>query len=283
MQEFKHTKKHTVVIKGTLVALIVILCFMLGITFGEENDEVTSFILIACIAVIAFFTIQTWSTLKKLPNVDIVTDDDGIWYKYLGKDQGLIPWGKISKISERTMAQCLYLSSPDGTKLLRVEYQLTNFDVLRCILCEKINTKTSELEYSTFTKGWLHHLYFFCFIIILFSLGLYFSISGGNRYFEYGGIIFLFVICTHEYVFTAYSVHINNTSLEICYPTGKKRVQFSDVTNLYITDEFENGYRLPEIWIISNKYKKPFKLKKLGVDSSLLFIALRNALTKHSH
>ncbi|EAS41353.1 hypothetical protein [Photobacterium profundum] len=281
MQEFKIDKKLITLMKGCLVFFLAFIVFGFLLPFFPDNEAETSGTAIRttilCTVVFGVFSILTWLTIRKLPYVDVVIDDDGIWYKHLGKEQGLIPWKKISKVKERDLLQCLYLLDSNGIKLLRVEYQLIDFEILRYHLFEKINTKPSELECSRFTKGYHYHMFNLFGVIAFTALGLYLG-TNGNHLLGYGGMSFLVVITIYDYAITAYGIEINNGAIKIYYPIGNKNILISDIAGVHIVDEFERGSRTPEVWVISRQSKKPFKLKKLGVDSNLLFAVIRKAV-----
>lgn len=281
MQEFKLDKKFIALMKGCLVVFVVFLALGLALPFlpDEEkgNPNGTIITAIMCTVVFGFFTIFTWLTLKKLPYADIVTDENGIWYKHLGKEQGLIPWGEISKVKERAYLQCLDLLSVQGNRLLRVEYQLIDFEVLRHILNENISIESPEFNRSSFSKGVLYHLFYLVGVLGFSALGWYVG-ANENPILGYGAMSALVVFIVYEYVVTATEIKVSNDAFEIAYPVGKRIIKFSDVTDIQITDEFHQGNRIPEVWIISNKSKKPFKLKQLGVDSNILLAVLRKAI-----
>ncbi len=281
MQEFKLDKKFITLMKGCLVVFVAFLALGLALPFlpDEEkgNPNGTIIITIMCTVVFGFFTIFTWLTLKKLPYADVVTDKNGIWYKHLGKEQGLIPWGEISKVKERAYLQCLDLLGVQGNRLLRVEYQLIDFEVLRHILSENISTEGPEFNRSSFSKGMLYHLFYLVCVLGISALGWYVG-ANENPILGYGAMSVLAVFIIYEYVVTATEIKVSNDAFEIVYPVGKRIIKFSDVTDIQITDEFHKGNRIPEVWIISNKSKKPFKLKQLGVDSNILLAVLRKAI-----
>ncbi|MGF1733673.1 hypothetical protein [Photobacterium kasasachensis] len=278
MQEFKVSKKLITFMKGGLVLSLAFTALGFILPFlpdeqvgGKDNVIITS---VLCVVFFGSLSILAWLLLRKIPYVDIVIDDDGIWYKHLGKQRGLILWQEISKIKERELSQCLYLLDYNGTKLLRVEYQLIGFEDLRYIISEKVYTKSSELDFSKCTKSTNYHLFNFIIVIFFSTLGLYVG-ADGNYLLGYGGVSIVVIITIYDYIVTATGVEINNGYIEVFYPLGNKSISFSDITGVHIVDEFQNGNRIPEVWVLTRLSKKPFKLKKLGVDSNRLFAAIR--------
>jgi hypothetical protein len=157
-----------------------------------------------------------------------------------------------------------------------VEYQLIGFEILRSILNDKIYTESAEFSRTNISKGALYHLLYLAGIIGFSGLGLYLG-ANENPILGYGAMSVLVVFIIYEYAVTATGIKIANNSLEISYPAGKKIISFSDITDIQMKDTFQNGIRIPEVWVISKNSQRPFKLKQLGVDSNLLFAVLRKA------
>jgi hypothetical protein len=60
-------------------------------------------------------------------------------------------------------------------------------------------------------------------------------------------------------------------------PFTKRNIPFNDIEDVVIADEFHKGNRIPEVWVITNNAKKPYKLKQLGSDSNLVYENLKSA------
>jgi hypothetical protein len=280
MQEFKLDKKYITLIKGCLVVFIALLVLGFALPFLPDdengNPNGTLIITLMCTVVFGFLSVLSWLTLRKLPYADVAADDDGIWSMHIGKDNGLISWGIISKIKERSYRQCLDLLDCNGERLLRVDYQLIGFEIIRDTLNEKSSSTNPALNQSEYSKGPLYHLFYLAGFLGFSALGFYVG-SGGNPVLGYGAMSVLVAFIIYEYFVTATGVNIGNGYFEIAYPFTKKTVPFLDIEDIVIADEFHNGSRIPEVWIVSKKAKKPFKLKQLGSDSNIIYKALRKA------
>jgi len=179
--------------------------------------------------VFVFFSVLTWLTLRKLSYVDIAADDDGIWYMHIGKANGLILWNKIATIKERLYLQCLDLLDCNGERLLRVEYQLTGFDVIRHILNEKTFNINPLYNQSRFSKSSFYHLICWAIVVGGSALGFYLG-SSGNPVSGYGAMSIVVILILYEYFVTATGLNICNGYFEIVYPFTKRQVPFSDVS-----------------------------------------------------
>ena len=211
IQEFKLDKQLIITMKGCLVILIAALAFSLALPFlsSEENSNSSAvfFTTIFCTIIFGCATGFTWLSLEQLSYVDVVIDDDGIWYKHLGKNQGLIPWNKIYKIKERAFLQCLDLLGANENTLLRVEYQLYDFEKLRNILNEKILIRGREVNRSSFSKSPLFHLFNWVGILGLSALNIYVAASGAPIFgLMVGGVIVIAVF--YEYCVTVTSINL---------------------------------------------------------------------------
>lgn len=266
--------------KGCLVVFVAFLFLGLALPFfpgdGKGSTEGALILSIICTIVFGFFTILIWRTLKKLPCVDIIVDNDGLWYKHKQKKDGLVPWKKIGKIKERLYLQCLDILDSDGRKLIRIEYQLNNFEVLRNILNDKLSDWLPKSQQSSFSKNVLYHFFYGACIIGFSWLGLYVG-RHSNPWFGYIGMGILVIIILYEYLATAYRLDLIDNGLLIVYPTSKKTIAYSDISSIKMADTFQKGARFPEVWVTVKNGSKPYKLKQLGVDANSLFITLKKA------
>ncbi|ODA33109.1 hypothetical protein A8L45_11570 [Veronia pacifica] len=280
MQEFKLDKKYITLMKVCLVVFTVFLALGFSLPFLPDenagNPNGTLMATVFCTAVFGFFAILTWRALKKLPFADVAADDDGLWYMHVGKDKGLIAWEKIHKVKERQYAQRLDLLGIDNKELLRVEYQLMGFEILREVLNERAGAQNEDLNKSSFSKGPLYHFFCFACVIGFSALGLYVGKSG-NPLLGYGAMSVLVVFIIYEYLVTAAGVKITDNSIKVAYPFREINIPLDDIENVVIADEFDNGNRVPEVWIITKNAKKPFKLKQLGADSNLVYKTVKTA------
>ena len=280
MQEFKLDKKYITLMKGCLIVFIAFLALGFALPFLPDDDKSnpngTLMVTVMCTVVFGFFSIFTWFTLKKLPFADVAADGDGIWYIHNGKDKGLISWEKIHRVKERPYMQRLDLLDRNNKELLRVEYQLLGFELLRDILNEKAVTLNPEPNQSKFSKGSLYHFFYLSGVVGFSALGIYVG-KGGNPLLGYGAMSVLVVFIIYEYLVTATGIQITNNGFLVTYPLINRNISFVDIKDVVISDEFHKGNRIPEVWVITNSAKKPFKLKQLGADSNVIYKALRKA------
>jgi hypothetical protein len=282
MQEFNLDTKFIWSLKALHIASLIMMFLMFALPFFPSEDGNNHAGRIVVPIFLAFlsggYSLRVWLTLRNLPFIDLVTDNEGIWHKHLGKEQGLIPWEHISGIKERPYLQRLDLIDSSGKLLLKVEYRLLRFEALRSTIFENMDKNGPVYSRKEFKKGFLYHAY-------QISVALFFSIFGiflgvnGHALVGFGGMGLMIAFIIYEYATTAYGVRINPNSFSILYPIVNRNIDYSDISEMGVVDEFDEAYRrLPEVWVVTLKSKKPFKLKKLGVESNILLSALQRAL-----
>jgi len=268
--------------KGALAVFIAFLAFGFALPFlteGEQGNQYgTLFITLLCTVVFGFFSILTWQSLRRLPFADVAADDDGIWYIHIGKDKGLTSWEKIQKVKERAYMQRLDLLDYNSQELLRIEYQLLGFEVLRDLLNEKTSILNPEFNKTAFSKNPLYHLFYLVGVVGFSALGYYVG-KGGNPLLGYGAMSVLVAFIIYEYLVTTTGIKIISNGVVVTYPFIKRNVPFSDIEDIFVVDEFHSGSRIPEVWIISKNAKKPFKLKNIGADSNVIYKVLLKTVT----
>jgi hypothetical protein len=206
----------------------------------------------------------------------VATDDDGVWYIHIGKDKGLISWEVIHRVKERPYRQRLDLLDCNNKELLRVEYQLIGFELLRNVLNEKAGALDLEPHQSGFSKGSLYHLFYLAGVVGFSALGIYVG-KNGNALLGYVAMSVLVIFLIYEYIVTATGIRITSNGFLISYPFSKRSIPLADVKDVAVSDEFYKGNRIPEVWIITRNAEKPFKLKRLGADSNVVYRALIKA------
>ena len=277
MNDFEVSKSYTTLVKISLIIVSAFLVLGLSLPFvSDSNEDNFNGVLLVTLLSTLFWggvLILSWRILKKLPLIGISVDEEGIWYRHKGKIEGLIYWTQVHQIKERRYMQRLELLDVNQKVLLKVDYQLHRFDVLRDILNEAISVNVSDLKRRHFSKDTLYHWFHFTCIVGFGVLSVYVG-STGNPLLGYLGVGAVVAFCLYEYFITAISLRINSNYLTISYPLASRDIAFSDVDNVLIADEFHNGNRMPEVWIFIKGTRKPYKLKSLGVDSNILFQVL---------
>ncbi len=172
--------------------------------------------------------------------------------------------------------QRLDLLYSNNKELLRVEYQLLGFELLRNVLNEKAGALNHEPHQSKFSKGSLYHLFYLASVVGFSALAIYVG-KNGDALLGYGAMSVLVIFIIYEYLVTATGIQITSNSFLITYPFSKRNILLANIKDVAVSDEFHKGNRIPEVWVITKNAKKPFKLKELGADSNVIYKALKKA------
>lgn len=277
---FRVPPRNIAAMKASLFSLLALTGLSFALPFiptPEPQDAPRGMILVAAIGVVIFggLALATYRGLKRLPRSAISLDTEGLWYAHLKRDRALIPWDRVHTVSEGGFTQALKLYDQDGTRLMRVEYQLNGFEKLRDILYDHVSEQLPALEFpSTYSKNRGYHLLYGTALAILILACLTAALLGGSML---GAIILAIVtaMLAFDYLWSAYSLTVHEQHLEIHYPLSTHRLTYTNIDSVDMTGSFHRGYRQPEIRIIAKSGEPPHKLKRLGIDTNVLYRLLK--------
>ena len=250
---------------------------VLTFPFENEIDAATTFAVGYVTLVLGLGTIIGVVYLLSLRHAEIIIDRDGLWNGRMDKEQSLIPWGSISIVRERPLLQCADLLDHDKNRLIRVSYQLANFETLRAFLNKKVNLSLDDMHSKRFSKSPMYHLFNILHIVGMSVLGMFLGING-KWITGYGVMGFAVVIASYDYLTKPYSIEIADSALKVRYPFRKRLVSFSDVKDIHISDRYHKSQRLPEVLVLVDGARFPIRLKRLRIDSNRLVVILRDAV-----
>jgi len=81
----------------------------------------------------------------------------------------------------------------------------------------------------------------------------------------------------YEYAVSPHAVRIDRDSVTLVHPFRSRRIRFAEVTGIDIEDEFHKGRRLPRVRLRTRDRPKGYVLPPIGVDTTTLHTALRQA------
>lgn len=279
IQEFYIERRFILLTKAGFVFFTTMWLLGLALPFFQDKDNNPGdYIVVPIMSTSIFGTlaILTWLVSRQLARRNVALDDDGIWYIHLGKEQGLVPWKRISRVKERHVWQCLDLYDDNRKKLIRLEYQLAGFEALRDILYDNFSLEGPEIQGTAFFKGPWYHAFNVLGAIGLIILFLFYGMEQ-NPILGYGAAILIVTFVIPQYLMATVGVKIRDDSIEILYPLWKRDLRFSEIEDIQLRDRYYKNMRIPEIWIFSRIPRKPIRLPKLGVDSAILYKVLRKA------
>ncbi|MEJ2765965.1 hypothetical protein VV869_18590 [Photobacterium sp. MCCC 1A19761] len=285
MQEFNIDKRLITLMKFCLIFFVVLMVSSLMMPFipGEADEDfyanlrASIFGFVVC----SGFTALAYYLLRKLPYTNVVADNDGLWYKHLGKERGLVRWRDISSVKQRLFLQSMDLLDEHGKQLLRIEYQLIGFPLLRATIADKLLASVQTEHQTYFCKSKTYHL-FNVISLLLMLAGCVYLIFNDRELLGYSAILII-LLGLHEYFTTIVSLRLTEKKVEMSYPFTKKYLSLSDIVDIQLVDIFDNSNLIPQIWIVSSHAKKPYRFNRLGVDEIGLLNILRKAVHKIHH
>ena len=224
-------------------------------------------------AVYAYFQRQ------RAPFRAVAADEDGIWYRYRGKDQGLVRWQTIAQLQENPFLQHLYLRDADGDLLLSVSFHLQDFDEVHGMVLQHAAMGTLP-EQHNFSRSNLYHAAYVVGPLLFHGTG-FLSAQEGHPWIGYAAMPLTVIAILYEYFTTACGLQIMQDAVEVRYPHRTIRIPFTAIESLRIHDVIENRNRYPEVRMTAVGIKKPFKFKRLGIDASTLFTLLRTKIANN--
>ena len=194
--------------------------------------------------------------------------------------QGVIPWGNIAKLKERSIRQYLDLFDSHDNRVLRIDYRLDGFEQLRDIIVDKIIRQKLEYAQSSFARGSLYHAGFLVVTLCLFVLGLYVG-KNLNPVIGYGILSTVIVFIGLLYFNAAVKINLTKDSVELAYLRSERSIHFNEITAVLLTDVIHRKRRTSRVSIRVYNSKTPTNLPRIGVGATTFYIILQTAIKKH--
>ena len=220
---------------------------------------------------------------KRLPYASIAFDDDGLWYRHIPKASGLIPWNKIHRLKEEHLHQCMDIFDFSGSKVMRAEYELTNFVVLRNRLLDKV-AHNNQLELADcFAASNIRRILVYGATLVLILLAGYFggNLSPDTSSLAYLGSLACAIILIGTYLFSISSVSIQDNKFFFNRPAKKDVVDFADIKSFELIDGFNQGGLGNIVKFTTNDYKVYNLSAYACVDAHVLYLALKKAIERY--
>jgi hypothetical protein len=212
---------------------------------------------------------------QQLPFYSIALDNEGLWPAHVPRDIGLVRWERIHSVKERPHLQRLDLLDASGTVLIKLEYQLSDFETLRELLVQRTKRPGSYVFHpSQLAKSPLYHVLTIGSLVGFSLLGFY--VARTSPLLGYGGVGVTVALILHEYLTTVSRLVVTKECLELTYPLHRRRIGSKAIADIRMGDLFVKGSRLPEVGIVVHGERKPIRLRGLGMSC----FALHQMLTE---
>lgn len=255
-----------------LLILVNLWAFLPDEKIGDPEED---FQMSLCASIfLVLFMAYAGYEFRKLYQYDIECDDNGLWHKYKGKNNGFVSWLDISEVKEKFITQRLDIHDFSGKNIIRVSYDLTEYDLLRSHIVESMPAEGGDYDRDVFKKIFGYHLFMIFGTVFVSALMIMWAETSDSIFLGYTGLAFILVVFSYEYLKTPTGICLGNHAIEIRYPLSKKEMKFHEIQGVHLVDQFERGHRIPEVWVDSKRRDKPFKLRSFGVDANVLYRAI---------
>jgi hypothetical protein len=222
----------------------------------------------------SLFLWRSYRRAKQLPFSSINADQDGLWSTHLSKEAGLIKWNDVHSIKTNLHALRLDLLDANGNVLIKLNYQLSDFNLFWSLLLEKA-LKPVKLSYPIkYEKGSFYHTSFIVGLVVFLLIIWYFRMFIPD--FGYvivavgiGGIFYTYLTRVSRF-------EILRDNLIIAYPYRSRMLYRVDIATIKMVDLFANeGVREPAVQIFIRDSNRPIELPILGMDAINIYQALK--------
>jgi len=255
---------------------------MQAVWLVEPPKDVFAGIIIFGVFTLFFFGLGIFGLriVRNAPGYSIVVDDGGIRYLHARPDVEAVRWVDLIVVRERPGKQRLDLISHQGA-VLRVEYQLDQFEDLRAIILSHIEAAPSSLIPFAHKKSIFIHVFYGLFIGLLI-VGAYYLISSSpeDKQVLYVGITVLATfVFMHEYLTQVIGIEATDRQVVLKYPFRSVSVDVSKIAAVELKDDFVKQSRIPFV-VIKLLSGKSYPIKSAGVDVIQLVAVLEAARGK---
>lgn len=285
MKTFEIDRRHAVLYKWASWGLIAFAVLFIALPFLPDEqatpDPMGTFGL-SLVGVIFFGTLGGYGlwTVKRLPHCAVAIDDEGIWPAHLPKATALVRWENIHSTRERMTQQRLDLLGANGRPLLKLEYQLADFEALRAQVSARIRPSPTLTVPATYAKPSIYHAINLASVAGFSLLGGYVGLT--SPLLGYGGMGLLVALILHEYFTTVSRIDLLHDRLRLGYPFLTRELLPEKLETVRIGDVFHKGTRHPVVELSIRGARKPIRLNSLGLDALHLQTTLEHWLkTRH--
>lgn len=212
--------------------------------------------------------IALFRIVRKIPFCSVSIDDDGLWYTHLCKRDGLVPWGSIEDVRERSVGQRLLIISR-GVTAMKIEYQLSDFRQLRATIADRAMINLNKYQSGEYSKKTVYHVFYIASLIGFGLLG--YSVGKTEPVLGYSAMLILVFGIAFEYLRSPYGIRLREKEWIIQYPLKERKIQVFEITDIRLTDIVVQGNKQSEVHLVVKSSPKPIRLKGLGVDSIKLY------------
>jgi hypothetical protein len=209
---------------------------------------------------------------------DIITVDDSAIHRFNKNNLKNVYWSDIYSIRERSLSQRMDLLDKFGNTLLKLDYQLIEFDSLCEIILSKVRHEKNANFKKAFVSSWLIRG-IFIISATLFSCGIIGSyISGQFKAMWYFVGFVLFSI--FGYLWEVKRITINEKSITIKTFFKRKIINFRDINNIILKNDKDGKGNLISTVFLVFSHKKPLKIAGMHEGIFIVYESIKAAWEK---
>lgn len=252
-----------------LLASATVFC---AVSFTGKHEAVlgiVSVVLLSSVSVLSFR-----SSLRLFDHVAV--NSDGIWYVPRNRQFIFLAWHDVGTVVAQDVQQRLLIVDAARRTTIRLEYQLAHFPRLREFVLSHAPARPSgdTRPIPTFHRTWINKLVFLFFSVP--PLLVAWTAAGQRQW----GASVMFVVFATALLFSItldpLRVLVEPQAIVIAYPGWKRKIPFSQVTDISLADESFRG-NLFAVVIIRKSQGKPIKLYRFREGSLALYETLNAA------
>jgi hypothetical protein len=195
-------------------------------------------------------------------------DADGLWLLHVGKQRGLVPWGRIAKVRESALYNSLFLYGATGKALITVEYQREHFLEIRKLVMERMTFRSPAVP-SVFRPRTRSRIIMAMIALSMGGLGVSAVATATDP--DLVVVILRYVFGPLWIVAGSILAWLSIAPLKViitreCVAAGRRRYPYSGVQSVSMSFWRSRGQRTPRVWLTLNDGSRRL-VPNYGVDS----------------
>lgn len=234
-------------------------------------------VVLAIVPLVAFGAMSVLSFRSSLRLFDhVAVNSNGIWYVPRNGQLIFLAWHDIGAVVAQDVQQRLLIVDAAGQTTIRLEYQLAHFQRLRDFVLSHTSARTrvDTTPMTEFHRTWINKL-----ILLFFSAPLLVAARAAEGQGQWGASVMFVVFATVLLLSTTLDplrVLVEPQAVVITYPGWKRKIPFSEITDISLTDETFQGNVFAAV-VIRKSQGKPIKLYRFREGSLALYETLKAA------
>jgi YD repeat-containing protein len=261
-----------------VILIIGVLAFLgftgLGIALFFSHERIDPIILMFSTAVCGFFGVVTLQALRRSRD-QVAVDDNGMWYLPRVVAPTFIGWNEIGEVQGREIMKRLVITDTTGTRRIRVEYQLDDFDRLRELILARTAARRMQLpNANVFHRNYLNRRFLAASLVLVIGLAYFWARQGpGASLVLLAFALIIFAVFAQE----PSKLEISDRSFVIHCLLSSRPVAFDEIEGIELANLRGAEGGVSAAVIVDRKLGKPLRLMGFKGGSISLYDSMRRA------